>query len=60
MRQSRNRGDGSLPPNDKREEWVQRNVAKLRRVLSDPDLRREIADLLNGESDRYGSGDENR
>jgi len=50
----------SSPPNDEREQWIQRNVAKLRRVLSDPALRREITDFLSGESEHYGSGDENR
>jgi predicted metal-dependent hydrolase len=49
-----------LPPNDEGEQWIQRNVAKLRLLLSDPDLRREISDFLSGESERYGSGNENR
>jgi hypothetical protein len=54
------RGDDSSPPNDERKQWIQRNVAKLRQVLSDPDLRREISDFLSGESEQYGSGDEDR
>lgn len=48
-----------LPPNDEREQWIQHNVAKLRQALSDPVLRREISDFLNGESERYGTDDEN-
>jgi hypothetical protein len=48
-----------LPPNDKREVWIQRNAARLRQVLSDPAVWREVSDLLTGEPDRYGSGDEN-
>ena len=47
-----------LPPNDEREQWIQRNVAKLRQALSDPVLRREISDFLNGESERYGNDGE--
>jgi hypothetical protein len=48
-----------LPPNDEREAWIQRNVAKLRQTLTDPGVRREISNLLTGKPERYGSGDAN-
>ena len=51
-------GGDALPPNDEREQWLQRNVAKLRQVLSDPDVQRKISALLDGESERYGNDDE--
>jgi hypothetical protein len=47
-----------LPPNDEREAWIQRNVAKLRQTLTDPGVRRESSNLLTGEPERYGSSHE--
>ena len=57
---SLNRRDlGSLPPNDEREAWIQRNAAQLRGVLSDPATRNRLLELLNGkEQPRLGTDDE--
>jgi hypothetical protein len=57
---SLNRRDlGSLPPNDEREAWIQRNAALLRRVLSEPATRIRLLELLNGQEQlRPGNDDE--
>ncbi len=38
----------SLPP-DEKEQWIQRNVAKLRQALSEPEIRKRLYALLVGE-----------
>jgi hypothetical protein len=55
-----NRRDlGSLPPNDEREAWIQRNAALLRGALSDHTTRMRLLELLNGqERPRPGNDDE--
>jgi hypothetical protein len=45
-----------LPPDDSREAWIQQNVAALRRMLGNPEVRAELLILLNGDR----SDDENR
>lgn len=50
-------GDSSLPPNDLREQWIQRSKERLRQVLNDPAVRAEIAALLSGEESTSGSDD---
>jgi hypothetical protein len=37
-----------LPPNE-REQWIQRNITKLRQALSEPETRKRIYALLVGE-----------
>jgi hypothetical protein len=39
---------GSLPP-DEKEQWLQRNVAKLRQALAEPETRKRVYALLVGE-----------
>jgi hypothetical protein len=45
----------SLPPDDKREEWIRCNAAKLRQLLADSTVQREVLSLLIGE--RLGDDD---
>jgi hypothetical protein len=57
--QQTGRGEGMatnpLPP-DEKERWLQRNVAKLRQAVSEPETQKRLLALLNG--DQLGEDDE--
>jgi hypothetical protein len=38
-----------LPPNEEREAWIKRNVIRLRDALAQPDARKRILELLDGD-----------
>lgn len=47
-----NSDSGSLPPDNEREAWIQRNAAMLRGALAEPATRARVMQLLTGETER--------
>jgi hypothetical protein len=43
---------GSLPPDDERDRWIQRNASELQRALANPAVRAELLALLGGDVDQ--------